>query len=196
MTARTAATPLLTADEFFDFVQKPENADRLFELVRGEVVEMSRPGELHCIICSNVNFVLSTYMRQRRRGRVLGNDPGLILERDPDTVRGPDVVFFAESRQYDQLNPKWVEETPDLAVEVLSPNDRIGKVTRRINELLQSGIHLVWLVDPAARDVTVYRKNRNEQVFEENQELTGEDILPDLRVRVADLFFVAEGTNS
>jgi Uma2 family endonuclease len=192
MTTETAAKPkLMTADEFYDWVLRPENQGRHFELVRGEVVEMSRPGELHGVVCGNVAWVLGNYVRQRGRGRVLPNDSGVILERDPDTVRGPDVAFFDDVRPYDQLNPKWCEGAPVLAVEVLSPNDRIGKVTQRINEFLRAGTRLVWLLDPDARDVTVYRPGQNPQVFETNQELTGEDVLPDFRCLVADFFFVA-----
>ncbi|MBY0526398.1 MAG: Uma2 family endonuclease [Gemmataceae bacterium] len=190
-----ASKKLMTADEFYDFVHRPENADRAFELVRGEVVEMSLPGELHGVVSSNANWLLSNFMRQRRRGRVLCNDPGIILERDPDTVRGPDIVFFEDTRKYNELNPKWVEDPPVLAIEVLSPNDRIGKVTLKITQFLHSGIRIVWLIDPAARDVTVHRKGKDPYVVEDGQELTGEDVLPDLRVRVADFFFVAEGTN-
>jgi Uma2 family endonuclease len=195
MSAETAAKQkLMTADEFYDWVLRPENQGRHFELVRGEVVEMSRPGELHGVICGNVAWVLNNYVRQRRRGRVLSNDPGVILEKDPDTVRGPDIAFFDDVRPYDQLNPKWCEGAPVLAVEVLSPNDRIGKVTRRINEFLRAGTRLVWLLDPDARDVTVYRPGQNPQVFEANQELTGEDVLPDFRCPVAEFFFVAGET--
>jgi Uma2 family endonuclease len=194
MTPETAAQKkLMTADEFYHWVLRPENHDRRFELVRGEVVEMSLPGELHGVVCANVTAILHNYMRQRRRGRVLCNDPGVILEKDPDTVRGPDVAFFDDGRAYDQLNPKWMEGVPVLAVEVLSPNDRIGKVTRRINEFLRAGTRLVWLLDPDACDVTVYRSGQNNQVFEDNQELTGEDVLPDFRCPVADFFFVAGG---
>jgi Uma2 family endonuclease len=83
----TAKKPM-TADEFFDFVTLPENEGRSFELVRGEVVEMSRAGGLHCLVCSNFNFLLAAYVRQRKQGTVFSNDPGLLLERDPDTVRG------------------------------------------------------------------------------------------------------------
>jgi Uma2 family endonuclease len=192
MSTETAAQKkLMTADEFYDWVLRPENQDRQFELVRGEVVEMSRPGERHCVICGNVGWVLNNYVRQRRRGRVLSNDPGIILEKDPDTVRGPDVAFFDDVKPYDQLNPKWSEGVPVLAVEVLSPNDRIGKVTRRINDFLRAGTRLVWLLDPDARDVTVFRPGQNSQVFEANQELTGEDVLSDFRCPVAEFFFVA-----
>lgn len=181
---------LMTAEEFYDWANSDENAPRSYELVRGAVIEMTRPGSRHCRVCLDIAFVLELYVRQRQRGYVLTNDPGIILERDPDTVLGPDVVLFDEVRKYMDLNPKYPEEVPTLVVEVLSPNDRIGKVTRRINEFIRSGIRLVWLVDPEARDVTVYRQDKNQYVVEAGQELTGEDVLPDLRVRVADFFFM------
>jgi Uma2 family endonuclease len=193
MAAEGTTTALMTAEDFFDWLQRPENQGKHFELVRGEVVEMSRPGELHCHICGNVTGIFYNYIRQRRKGRVLPNDAGLILAREPDTVRGPDVVFFDDVKPYDQLNPKFAEDLPALAVEVLSPNDRIGKVTRRIMEFLTAGVRLVWLVDPDARDVTVYRQGREPQVFDMTQELTGEDVLPDFRCPVAELFVVVGG---
>jgi Uma2 family endonuclease len=181
---------LMTAEEFADWVQRPENQPRHFELVRGEVVEMSRPGERHCLICLNIGTTLNLYARQRRKGYALSNDPGILLERDPDTVRGPDVVYFEKGKKYGDLNPKFCEGVPTLAVEVLSPNDRIGKVTRRVAEFHKAGIPLVWVVDPEACDVTVYRTGRDAYAVEQNQELTGDDVLPDFRCPVADFFLI------
>src|SRR5262249_44699737 len=129
-----------------------------FELVEGEVVEMPRPGERHGLVCGNVVTVLNLYVRQRRQGYVLSNDTGVILARKPDTVRGPDVMYFAQSRRYDEMNPKFVENAPTLAVEIWSPTDRPGKVTRRINQYLLAGARVVWLIDPEECDVTIHRK--------------------------------------
>ncbi len=189
-------TKRMTAAEFFDWVHRPENQGKHLELVRGEVVEMSRPGERHCLVCSNVGWVLNNYVRQQRKGYVLNNDPGLLLERDPDTVRGPDVVFFEGSRPYREMNPKFAEGLPTLAVEVLSPTDRIGKVTRRITQFLHSGIRLVWLIDPEACDVTVFRPGKDPYVVEQHQELTGDEILSGFRCPVAEFFFSAEPEGS
>src|SRR5581483_11370388 len=86
-------TKLMTAEEFFDWVHRPENEGKDYELYRGEDVEMSRPGERHGLVCANVARILGNYMVQQRRGYVLANDPGTLLARDPDTVRGPDVVY-------------------------------------------------------------------------------------------------------
>jgi Uma2 family endonuclease len=186
----TVTTGRMTAEEFFAWANRPENRDRHFELDRGEVEEMSRPGERHGFICGNVTRILGNFTFQRRKGYVLSNDTGVIVERGPDTVRGPDVVLYDESRRYDELQTRYPERLPKLAVEVLSPNDQWGKVTRRLNLFLSRGIPLVWLVDPAGRTVTVYRPGQLAQVVEEDEELTGGDVLPDFRCRVADLFFL------
>ena len=77
------AASLLTADEFSEWVMRPENQTRRYELVRGKVVEMARPGERHGLVCANAAIVLGLYVRKRRKGYALSNDPGVILERDP-----------------------------------------------------------------------------------------------------------------
>src|SRR5262249_15606205 len=90
----TVSTKPMSADEFWDFVHRPENADRDFELVRGEVVEMTKPGKRHGFVCANVVSILWSFARQRKKGYVCSNDTGVLVEHDPDTVRGPDVLFF------------------------------------------------------------------------------------------------------
>jgi Uma2 family endonuclease len=180
----------MTAEEFFEFCNRPENRDRHFELEEGEVVEMPQPGERHGLVCANVTWVLSSYVRQRRKGYVVSHDTGLILQRDPDTVRGPDHMLYDDVRRYDDPDPKYCARPPKLVVEVVSPTDRWLKVLRRITRFLDYGIPLVWVVHPEERSVVVYRPNQLPRGLDENEELTGEDILPDFRCRVADLFFM------
>ena len=86
-TTTTPNSRLLTAEEFYDFCQRPENRDRHFELEQGEVVEMPGPGGRHGIVCVNVSFMLKGYIRSRRRGHAFCNDTGVIWGRAPDTVR-------------------------------------------------------------------------------------------------------------
>jgi Uma2 family endonuclease len=184
----TVSTPLLTADEFYEWCHRPENRDRHFELERGKVVEMSRPGERHGVVCHNVNYLLGAYLRQRRNGRVCANDTSLVMERNPDTVRGPDVFLYDQSQPYDKLHNKYSEEVPQLVAEVLSPNDNWGKVLRRVAEFLQRGVAVVWVVDPENRTATVLLPNQLPQVLEENDVITGAPAFPDLSFRVAELF--------
>jgi Uma2 family endonuclease len=189
-----ATTQLLTADEFFDFVMRAENQGKHFELEKGRVVEVSRPGERHGIICANVTTFLNLYVRQRKRGYVLCNDAGIILERDPDTVKGPDVSYFEDSRRYADMNPKLTENVPALAVEVWSPTDRPGKMSRRIQQFFRGGVRMVWILDPEERDVTVHRPGKDEEVFDATQEIVVEDVLPEFRCRVSDFFYVCGDT--
>lgn len=187
----TAVAPeqqLMTAEEFFDFCQLPENRDRHLELERGRIVEMPPPGERHGAVCWNVAGLLWSFAFQRGKGVACSNDSGLILEREPDTVNGPDVLFFDKLLRYDQLKIGYQADMPQLVVEVLSPSARHTRVVRRVARLLQKGVALVWILDPEERSLAVHRAGREAVVLSENDEVTGEDVIPDLRLKVADFF--------
>ena len=88
----TVTTKPMTAEEFYEWANHPDNRHKYCELERGEIVEISRPGKLHGLICANVVRILGNFSIQRKKGYVCSNDTGLVVERDPDTVRGPDVL--------------------------------------------------------------------------------------------------------
>lgn len=184
----TVATKPMTAEEFYEWANRPENRDKNCDLVRGEIVEMTKPGKRHGFVCANVVGILLTFARQRKKGYVCSNDTGVVVEHDPDTVRGPDVIFFEDATSYKEIDKKYGEEPPLLAVEVLSPNDTMGNVMERITDQLHFGTQLVWLLDPDAMNVTVYRPGKEPYVVRKHQELTGDDVLPDFRCRVAEFF--------
>lgn len=187
---RALAAGKMTAEEFGDWVQRPENRDRWFELVRGEVIELPPPVKIHGRVCANVAFVLETYVRRRRSGYVTTNDAGVILSRDPDTVRGPDVALYEDAGRFAELHPKYGEVPPRLAVEVLSPHDTARQVTNKITDYLACGVELVWLIDPEDRTVTVYRRDRGPTRSDQQSLLVAEDILPGLSCPVGELFLL------
>src|SRR5947209_12633315 len=135
----TAPTKLMTVDEFWDFVHRAENRDRRFELVRGEVMEMSLPGKLHGFVCCNIAALLFLFARQRKKGYVCSNDTGFIVKRDPDSIRGPDIMFFEDADSVEQIDRKWGSTPPRLSVEVLSPNDSMTEMNERIAQQLTAG---------------------------------------------------------
>lgn len=184
----TATTKLMTAEEFFDWCAQPENQDRRFELENGEVIEMPPPGDQHGTLCSWISHLLWAFAISRGRGRVNSNDAGLIVRRNPDTTRGADLMFFDESVPLSSVSRRYPANLPLLVVEVLSPNDSWGKTSRRVEQYLQAGVPMVWVVSPSDLTVTVFRPNENQQTLDESDELTGCDVLPDFRCRVADLF--------
>jgi Uma2 family endonuclease len=184
----TATTKQLTADEFFDFVHRPENAGKLFELERGEVIELPPPMKPHGFVCGNVARILGNYAAARRQGYVCSNDTGLIVEREPDTVRGADVCYYVDDQTLDTMPRKYSDAPPRLLVEVRSPTDREKKIMRRLEEYLRLGVPMVWLVDPEDRFVSVHEPGKIHQVLDEADELTGGDVLPDFRCRVSEFF--------
>ena len=187
-TAVGTSTRLLTADEFFEFVHRPENRGRFFELERGVIRELPPPMMPHGVVCGNVGWILNDFVHHRNRGFVCTNDTGVILETNPDTVRGIDVSLYGELLAFSELPRKYSTRLPLLAVEVLSPDDRPGKTMRRVGPFLRQGISLVWIIDPEACDVTVHRPGREPYVVGGDEELTGDDLLTDFKCRVADFF--------
>ena len=187
----TAAPPpavLMTAGEFWDFVHRPENRNRDFELIRGRVIEVPRPTKRHGVVSLEIGFRLRLYAAQARRGYVASNDSGVLLQEDPDTVVGPDVAYYLDATTFDELHPKWGEEVPVLAVEVLSPNDKPSKVSGKVRDYLASGVKVVWVVDHEYHVVTVHRPNCTLEQIDATGELTGGEELPGLVVKVSDLF--------
>ena len=182
---------MMNVNEFFDFVNAPENRNRCFELVRGEVIEVSRPTRIHGCVCANTTAELHLYARKKKKGYVVSNDSGVILERDPDTVRGPDVAWYEDVLDFEDLPTKWGDVPPRVAVEVLSPNDTAPYITVKINDYLENGVEQVWIIDPDARTITVYSKTGIKRLTEKDT-LTGGDVLPGFRCKVADLFVLPE----
>ncbi|MGL6095026.1 MAG: Uma2 family endonuclease, partial [Fimbriiglobus sp.] len=189
--ATTTAMPKMTAEEFYVWANRPERGGRLYELEAGEVVEMQPPGEIHGLLCAWITHMMWEFALRRGSGRVLSNDTGLVVRRAPDTVRGPDIMFFLSSRRLEDASPRHVTDVPDLVTEVFSPNDRAGRLNHRIEQYHQSGVPLVWVVYPEDLTVSVYRPGEFPKTLDETDDLTGNGVLPDFRCRVSDFFELA-----
>jgi len=183
-----AATTPLTAEAFAAFIARPENADRWFELERGEIIELPPPKKPHGIVCGNVARLLGNFAITAKIGYVTTNDAGYITERGPDSVRGPDVAFWSDREVIDPNDPHYTETPPMVAVEVLSPDDRINRVNKKISEYLNSGVREVWVIDPVSRDIAIHRAGTGSQFLTDEHELQGGDVLPGFRCQVSDVF--------
>jgi Uma2 family endonuclease len=170
----------------FELIPDPADGSKL-ELVRGEVVVMPPPKGRHGICCQRIGRFLGNFVEPAKLGWVTTNDTGIVLERDPDTVRGPDVAFWSIARQ-PTIPEGYFLIPPDLAVEVLSPDDRRKDVRTKIKEYLFYSVPLVWLVDPETRTVIVYRGTMRGTELDEADTLEGGDVLPGFSCKVADLF--------
>ena len=160
-----------------------------YELVHGLMVSEPLPGGRHGMVAALVAEELSRFARRHRLGVALTCDTGFILHRSPDTVRGPDVAFIKRERYEALEDPsKAIPGPPDLAVEVLSPHNRPSDIHGKVADYLAAGTPVVWIVDPASEQVSVYRTLLHPSLLGADDELTAEEVLPGFRLRVGALF--------
>src|SRR5438552_366761 len=109
----------MTADEFWEWIGLPENEDSYWELERGKPIPVLGTGRLHGAVACLVGYFLGTYSFRRKTGYMCSNRTALLVEKDPDTIRGPDVMLFEENCKYEELSHKYATDVPRLVVEVL-----------------------------------------------------------------------------
>jgi Uma2 family endonuclease len=176
---------LVTAEELS---QMPEPLDGTrYELLEGEVLQMTPAGGRHGKCCGLIARALIVYAAEHGAGHVATNDTGIFTERDPDTVLGPDVAYWSRER-LPEMPEGFVEVAPDLAVEVVSPSDTQIHLHRKVLHYLDHGVRLVWVVDPGVQTATVYRSRQEICILSLEDEITGGDVLPGFSCRV-DKFF-------
>ena len=180
----TVTPKLMTAEEFW---HSPENGKRR-ELVAGEVVVSMPPGGIHGILAIRLASRLDAWAVSGNFGET-GTESGFILDRDPDIVRGPDVYFISRAR----IPPAGIPEAfwnlaPDLAVEIISPDETAVEVRGKTLEYLHAGTALVWNIYPRSREVVAFTPDGLSRTFSENDVLQDEKVLPGFRCAVGDLF--------
>lgn len=180
-----ATKTLMTATEF----RKSGPQTDGFELVRGELVPMPPPGDRHGVVSANAIFLLKRYTKQIGKGVVMGNDSGIVTEKDPDSVRGADAALFLEPKWQGRAAPiGYTDQAPDVAVEVRSPGQSWREVFDKVAEYLRMGVRWVWVVDPKPRRVTLFAPDTEPQTLAEENEIDGGTVLPGFRCKVAEFF--------
>lgn len=175
---------LMTADEFANTGPETDG----FELVRGEMVPMPPAKGAHGAVCVNVGYLLKVYVKARGAGSVIGNDSGIITERDPDTVRGIDVALFLDPPWTGLAPNRWLHEPPDLAVEVRSEGQPWKELLTKADEYIQMGSPMVWIIDPSVKRLTVFQPDSEPLTYAAENELDGGTILPGFRCRIIEFF--------
>ena len=177
---------LLTSEDLWKLVADGSR----YELSRGELVPMTPVHFKHGKIVVSLARKLDQFADERGLGAV-GTEIGFRLARNPDTLRAPDIAFVARSREpQGPAALKFAEFAPDLAVEVLSPEDSASDVLKKTEEYLAAGVRLVWIADPGTQTITVYRSLEDVRVLTADQELDGGDVLPGFRILVKEIFAV------
>jgi len=175
----------VSVDEFWDVARGLERA----ELVGGQVVELVPPGFRHGEIAATISHLLHEYITRRGLGAVVG-ETGFILSRDPATVRAPDVAVVLSARVPAPRPVRFFPGPPDLAVEVLSPDDRPGEVAAKVADYIRAGTQAVWVVDPDAETVTVHSRDQAIR-YGENELVDGAPVLPGFHPAVRDFLGVS-----
>lgn len=188
--ATVAPTRLMTTEEFLA-LPTDDGMERM--LIRGEVWEkpMTRRNKFHSRLESLIAQLLRNWndSRPAPRGDVYSGEAGVRLTQDPDSTFGIDVVYLSAERLAEQTDETTLlVGPPTLAVEILSPSDRIEEIQAKLDEYLASGVPVVWVVDPHFKAVTVYRPGKGPETLHGEALLEDEAHLPGFRVAVRELF--------
>ena len=173
---------LLTLEEF-DRLPVVEGV--LYELDEGDVLTMTEPMPRHNLIRDNVAAALRDFAHPRSLGRVF-LETGYQLS--PETVRIPDVSFVpADRMQHIDLDRR-ISGAPPLAVEVVSPTDLAQDLAHKVDQYLEAGARMVWVVYPKTHEVHVFERGGAASVLSSDEQLEAADLLPGFSVPVSRLF--------
>jgi Uma2 family endonuclease len=181
-----STTSLVTAA---DLLELPTGMGKRYELVLGELRVMSPSGWRHGSVIGNFHLLLGSFIRQHDLGEIFGAETGFMLSRDPDTVRAPDIAFIAKRNLPTPMpSEAFWPGAPDLAVEVLSPDDRPGEVKEKVEAWLAAGTSAVWIVDPKLRNVTTYQRTAAAKIYSAGETLIGDPVVPGFSCPVDRIF--------
>jgi Uma2 family endonuclease len=177
-----------TQEQFVELVKA--NPELRWELTaQGEVIVMpptgSETGNYNSELIAN--FVI--WNRQSQLGKVFDSSTGFRLPNG--AIRSPDVAWIAQER-WAQLSPEqrrtFAPICPDFVVELVSPTDDVNALEAKMQEYIENGCRLGWLVNPQKRQVTLYRPRMAPETISFDVPLTGEDVLPGLTLDVRHIF--------
>src|SRR5262245_11514581 len=181
--AMSKSAPLVTAEE----LEKFPDDDYRYELVEGRVIKMSPVGFEHGRIVQRFGARLHRYVEEHHLGAIV-NEVGFKLASNPDTVRGPDIAFVRLDR-IPKPDPRgFIRGAPDLAVEVLSPDDRPSEVRAKIDEYLACGVPLVLVIDPVKRTAAAHRQTGPPQISRGDDAVDLGDVVPGFSCTIPEIF--------
>jgi Uma2 family endonuclease len=158
-------------------------------LIEGELFRMVPEGGRHGRLAVRFTVAIDAYVEAQRLGVLYGADTGSVLQRSPDTLLAPDLAFIQDGRA-----PEGEEEigypdvVPDFVVEILSPSNTSSMMAKKLKAYLATGVRLIWAIDPVHSTVVVHQGGGSPRVVGHDDVLDGGDVLPGLRLPIADIF--------
>jgi Uma2 family endonuclease len=180
-----AVTTKLSADEFEISCHEYGPC----ELVRGEIVQLAPGAGGHSRLSTQITYLLEKWARESSRGRVFTNEAGLIVEREPDTVRGADAAYFSFERL-----PKnapldhFLATPPELVVEIIGKGQSWRSMVKKAGEYLAMGVDLVWIIDPRTKRVHIHLGDDEPTIASTDDVLADSKVLPGFSCTVNELF--------
>jgi Uma2 family endonuclease len=178
---------ITTQAEFEAFTARPENAERRFELVNEEIIEVPSNPYASEIAALVVFFIRLFLVQNKREGHVTGADGGYIVSGE---IYAPDVAYISYERQSELAQKGYNPNPPELAVEVISDPGNSQEQTilrRKVANYLLAGT-MVWIIDPLAETIEVYQIGQQPQFYTMGDNLVGGDVLPGFSLAVKDIF--------
>lgn len=171
-----------------DLLALPDDG-RVFELVNGEFVEKN-VGVLSGRVEGIVFRRIDDFCEAHQAGQTFTGTTGIrCFPDDPSKVRKPDAFFIRADRFRDSYwQDGFLTIAPDLAAEVISPDDLATEIGEKVEEYLAAGVLLVWVIDPEVKTVVIHRNDGSVTKLHLNDELPGENVLPGFSCKVRDLF--------
>jgi Uma2 family endonuclease len=160
----------------------------LHEVVKGELITSPKNNFQHGNIASRLFLALGNHAQEQRLGVVLDSSTGFWMQNR--NCRAPDISFIGRLRLagWKPSSRSFFEGGPDLAVEILSPNNTRREIDDRLNDFFASGSQIAWVIDPAIESVEVCHSPTQRKLIGSGGFLEGENILPGFRYPIADLF--------
>jgi len=181
--------PVSTID---DLLALPDDGKR-YELHNGEIIEVGTSASKHTVLGAWVIFMLMTFVKGHKLGGYVTSADGTYKLNDLNT-RVPDAAYISKAKA-DTLprGTAFFPFAPDLAVEIKSPSNTKNDMRDLALLYISTGSRLVWTIDPDEKKVQVYRAGAQPFEISGDGELEGYDILPDLKLRLVEMFAEIEG---
>ena len=170
-----------------DLLKMPDDGFR-YELVKGELRQIAPAGHEHGSIVMNISAPLALYVKKHKLGRVYAAETGFYLQRQPDTVRAPDVAFVSQERLKDVESGGFFPGAPDLAIEVISPSDVYSEVEEKVAQWLEAGTQMVVIVNPKQRTARVHCSLTEIKMLTEADILEGGELIPGWTLPLREIF--------
>lgn len=172
----------MAVDEFWmQYAYQP------YELINGHVVRVKTLGFRYSVVILRLNAMLEEYATAHNLGEVVGSQVGFRLGKA--TIRTPRTAFIGRDKQHAILRPySYLTFPPDIAVEVIMPDDSVKVSQHKIRQYLKAGTVYLWAIHPELHQMTIFHRSGKSRTFKQGDTIQGGSILPGFKLPLLKLF--------